>query len=53
MVKDILEIEQWKSLWFGLKNKLCEMVRDEKNSIKTSGYVEILRLMSKMDGGAK
>lgn len=37
--------------WDELKEKLNQMVFDEKNKIKACGYNEVLRLMCKIEKG--
>lgn len=39
--------------WLELKEKICSMIIDEKNHIKSSGYLEILKLMNETDGNLK
>lgn len=39
--------------WLELKEKICAMIMSEKNHIKSSGYLEILKLMHRMDGNLK
>ena len=53
MILHLSENKDIMNMWGELKEKLNQMVFDEKNRIKACGYNEVLRLMCKIEKGEK